>query len=149
MLECGSKKGNILLEVLIAVAILFGLTSAIFFTLDVYLNNITNEKLLKESNCIIDILVKELKYNYSKDDLLNKISVNGSSYYFQPKKINYEDLKIKDLFSVASRYKENESNYIELIIHSDNLSGVILQLNIKLERGQGRYNKVIQINKIN
>lgn len=149
MLKCSNKKGNILLEALIAVAILFSLTSAIFFTFDIYLNSITAEKLVKESNCIIDILVKELKYNYSKEDLLNKVSINGDSYYFLPQKINYEDLKTKDLFSVASKYKEDESNYIELIIRSDNLSEVILQLNIKLERGQGRYNKIIQINKVN
>ncbi|GKU23979.1 hypothetical protein [Clostridium folliculivorans] len=122
------RSGNILIDAIVGTAILLSISVAIFFTLEVNERNYGLNKQKSKNNQALDYVIKELKYNYTYDQLKVKAIDPLGVYKFNIEDLTLDNLKSKELFLLCSQCS---SNYISLKF-SDDLYGNHININLEL-----------------
>ncbi|WP_183278130.1 hypothetical protein [Clostridium fungisolvens] len=110
------RRGSIFIDAVVGTAILLSISVAIFFTLEVSEKNYSLNKQKSKNNQALDYVIKELKYNYTYDQLKIKTIDPLGVYKFKIEDLTLDNLKAKELFLLCS---ECSSNYISLKFSDD------------------------------
>lgn len=123
------KKGNILIDAVVGTAILLSMSVAVFFTLEVNEKNLALNKQSTLNIQALDYVVKELKYNYSYDEIKAKAIQQSGIYKFPVADLNIDNIKEREFFSLD---KECSNNYIQLKMKED-ISGAFIKIDINID----------------
>lgn len=122
------RRGNILIDAMVGTAILLSISVAIFFTLEVNERNYWLNKQKSKNNQALDYVIKELRYNYTYDQLKVKAIDPLGIYKLKIDDLTLDNLKSKELFLLCSQCS---SNYISLRF-SDDLDGNYINISLEL-----------------
>lgn len=122
------RRGNILIDAIVGTAILLSISVAIFFTLEVNERNYCLNKQKSKNNQALDYVIKELKYNYTYEQLKVKTIDPLGVYKLNIEDLTLDNLKSKELFQLCS---ECSSNYISLKF-SDDVDEKHININLEL-----------------
>lgn len=92
LFKLSMKKGNSLIDVIIAMAVIIIIGSTILYAHDAYTKLLIRRTLIKEGNFIIESVSKELKYNYTKESLLEKFRAPCENIYSNTT-LNFDSIK--------------------------------------------------------
>ncbi|MBK1811010.1 hypothetical protein JHL18_10260 [Clostridium sp. YIM B02505] len=123
------RRGNILIDAIVGTAILLSISVAIFFTLEVNERNYNLNKQKSRNNQALDYVIKELKYNYTYEQLEEKAIDPLGIYKVKLSDLTLDNLKSKELFLLCS---ECSSDYISLRF-SDDLDGKHVNIDLELK----------------
>ncbi|GFZ30481.1 hypothetical protein CSC2_10070 [Clostridium zeae] len=140
------KRGNILIDAIVGTAILLSISVAIFFTLEVNEKNYGLNKQKAKNNQALDYVIKELKYNYTYEQLKVKAIDPLGVYKLKIEDLTLDNLKSKELFLLCSQCS---SNYISLKF-SDDLDGKYININLELNSSTNgiNLNKTYSLRKV-